>query len=71
MKNDFLKNVYNYLVTKIILHLQRTSRCHVASWFCDYINQYDDLFNFWVYIYILIYLNHLKIFIQKYHLFND
>jgi hypothetical protein len=41
-------------------------------WFCDY-SQYDNLFNFWVNIYIfeflLIYFNDLKLGIQKYHVF--
>ncbi len=54
------------------MQLQRTSRCHMVAWFRNY-SQYDNLFNFWVYIFIfefiLIYLNHLKLVIKKYQLF--
>jgi hypothetical protein len=39
---------------KNIMYLQRTSKCHVASWFCDYDNQYDNLFNFWANILLLL-----------------
>jgi hypothetical protein len=44
----------------------------MVAWFRNY-SQYDNLFNFWVYIFIfefiLIYLNHLKLVIKKYQLF--
>jgi hypothetical protein len=44
----------------------------MVAWFRNY-TQYDNLFNFWVYIFIfefiLIYLNHLKLVIKKYQLF--
>ncbi len=39
----------------------------MASWFCDY-SQYDNLFNFWVNILLLLYFNDLKLGIRKYHL---
>jgi hypothetical protein len=61
----FFNHVYNYLVTKVIMWLQRT------SWFFNY-SQYDNFFNFLVIyvflIFVLIYSNDLKLGIQKYHL---
>ncbi len=45
-----------------------TSRCHVPSWFYNY-NKYDNLFILSTYViifeFIFIYLNDLKLRIQK------